>query len=381
MASSEIIAIGSELLLGETQDTNTAHILKKLREIGIDIYRTQIIGDNVQRIANAIRESLARVDIVITTGGLGPTIDDATREAVAAAFGTELIYREELWQDILRFFNDREREPSENNKRQAYLPMSATPIHNAIGTAPAFYIEKDDKILIALPGVPIEMKYLVDDFVIEILRKKFQSEETIAVRTLHTFGLGESVVDEAVSDFETWANPTLGLCAKEGITDLRMTAKGMSRIDALVKLDDLEHKIRSRLGKHIYGVDAETLPEVVNRVVRENNILVAVHEYGTKGQIASHLGIDILKSSSTVNEAAVPDETKFAETALAPADQILLHVWVNCVEDSLCKVQLTCATSKTSKQLTRIFNPNLFSEEYYVFIALETLRMAVLDEV
>ena len=380
MASSEIIAIGSELLLGETQDTNTAYILKKLREIGIDIYRTQIIGDNVQRIANAIRESLSRVDIVITTGGLGPTIDDATREAVAAAFDTTLVYDEELWRDILSYFIDRDRTPSENNKRQAYLPLGATPIHNAMGTAPAFYFEKDHKILISLPGVPIEMKYLTDNFVIDILRNKYQSEETIAVRTLHTFGLGESVVDEAVSDFETWSNPTLGLSAKEGITDLRMTAKGMSRIDALVKLDDLEHKIRNRLGNHIYGVDSQTLPEVVNQVLRENNILVTVHEFGTEGKVASHLDADILRKSSTINGAVVPNEENFAEAPLAPAGQILLKVWVNCAEDSRCTVQLTCTTSKTSKQLTRIFNPNLFSEQYYVFIALESLRMAVLDE-
>ena len=134
MASSEIIAIGSELLLGETQDTNTAFLLRKLREIGVDIYRTQIIGDNVQRIANAIHESLSRVDIVITTGGLGPTIDDPTREAVAKAFDEDLVYHEALWDEIKVYFTNHDRQPTENNRRQAYLPASAQVIHNEIGT-------------------------------------------------------------------------------------------------------------------------------------------------------------------------------------------------------------------------------------------------------
>ena len=155
-----------------------------------------------------------------------------TRAAVAEAFNTQLIYHEELWQEILVYFTQRDREPSENNRRQAYLPENAKGIPNPVGTAPAFLVETDDKIVISLPGVPIEMKVIFENSVIDILRKKYPYDDTIKIRTLHTFGLGESIIDESVSEFETWSNPTLGLSAKEGVIDLRLTAKGVNERDA-----------------------------------------------------------------------------------------------------------------------------------------------------
>lgn len=364
MASSEIIAIGSELLLGETQDTNTAFLLRKLREIGVDIYRTQIIGDNVQRIANAIHESLARVDIVITTGGLGPTIDDPTREAVAKAFDENLVYHEALWNEIEVYFTNRGRQPTENNRRQAYLPASAQVIHNEIGTAPAFFVETNGKIVVSLPGVPIEMEYLTNTYVLDLLRDKYPTDDIILVRTLHCCGLGESVVDEAVAEFETWANPTLGLSAKGGITDLRITAKGRNREDASEKLTRLESEIRERIGKHIFGVDDETLPKVVSRELRVAGLKLSVTEAGTGGKIAEAFDGDVL----------IPESGNSADSP----DVVSLRVSVSPAENGFNQVQLSCKTAQTAKETIRFFDPRLFSDQYYISLALEFLRFAIL---
>jgi molybdenum cofactor synthesis domain-containing protein len=150
MPTAEIIAIGTELLLGEIQDTNTQFLARQLRNIGIDLYRSTQIGDNTERIAAVIQEAMDRSDIVITTGGLGPTVDDPTREAVARAFGVQTVYHPELWQQILERYRSYSRQPTENNRRQAYLPYNAIAIENPVGTAPAFRVETAKNVIISL---------------------------------------------------------------------------------------------------------------------------------------------------------------------------------------------------------------------------------------
>lgn len=378
MASAEIIAIGSELLLGVTQDTNTSYLLANLREIGVDCYRTQIIGDNTRRIATAIQESLSRVDIVLITGGLGPTVDDMTRAAVAEAFNTHLVYHEELWQEILEYFTQRNREPSKNNYRQAYIPENAKGIHNPVGTAPAFSVETEDKIVIALPGVPIEMKVIFENFVVDILRKKYPADDTIVIRTLHTFGVGEALIDESVAEFETWSNPTLGLSAKEGVIDLRLTAKGVNERDAALKLDDLETRIRARLGDAIFGIDGESLPGVINRMLRDSGKKVKIHESGTDGKVAGSLD-----NSVYLVDAKKPvlsdEEWENGINPQARTGQVDLYVRLISIENGLNKVQSICINSQGASTTSRIYNPKLFSEQYFVYIALETLRAVLLD--
>jgi molybdenum cofactor synthesis domain-containing protein len=158
MPVAEVITIGTELLLGVIQDTNTSFIAKTLNSAGIDIFHASMIGDNEERIALEIRAALKRADIIITTGGLGPTIDDPTRDAVALAFNRRTEFKPELWDQILARFKAYGRTPTENNKRQAFIPEGAVAIPNPVGTAPAFYIEENHKILFSLPGVPSEMK-------------------------------------------------------------------------------------------------------------------------------------------------------------------------------------------------------------------------------
>ena len=158
MTQAEIITIGTELLLGETLDTNTRYLAQQLRHLGVDLFRATSIGDNPLRIAEMIRESLSRAEIVITTGGLGPTIDDPTRNAAAIAFNVEMDFHADLWKEIYRKFQVRGAIPSDNNQKQAFLPANAVAIHNPVGTAPAFYIAEQKKLLVCLPGVPAEMK-------------------------------------------------------------------------------------------------------------------------------------------------------------------------------------------------------------------------------
>lgn len=289
MPAAEIIAIGTELLLGEIQDTNTKYLARVLRDVGIDLYRTTIVGDNLKRIEQAIQEALERTQIIITTGGLGPTVDDPTREAVAAALNVDTEYHEELWEQIQARFQRFNRQPSSNNKRQAYIPAGATPIENPVGTAPAFLVPVEDRVIISLPGVPREMEYLMANFVIPYLAEHYQLQGTIKARVLHTAGIGESTVDELIGDLETSTNPTVGLLAHPGNTDIRITAKADTIETANEMIAEMEAIIRSRLGIHIFGADEETLEGAVAEMLAPQGWPVVVVESGLDGFLASRL--------------------------------------------------------------------------------------------
>lgn len=289
MASAEIITIGTEILLGEIVDTNARFLARCLRDLGVDLYRKTTVGDNAQRIAQAIRQALERSDIVITTGGLGPTVDDPTREAVALAVGVQTEYRPELWEQILSRFRRFGRQPTENNKRQAYIPQGALSIENPVGTAPAFITEIDSHAIIALPGVPREMEYLVEHSVVPYLRQKYHLQGTIKARLLHTAGAGESQIDDLIGDLERLSNPTVGLAAHSGQVDVRITAKADSEILADRLIAEVEDTIRQRLGDWIYGVDEETLETVALQVLKALGWTLVVVEAGLNGELIGRL--------------------------------------------------------------------------------------------
>ncbi|MBM3126030.1 MAG: competence/damage-inducible protein A, partial [Chloroflexi bacterium] len=253
MTSAEIITIGTEILLGEIVDTNTRYIARHLRGLGVDLYRTITIGDNVDRIAGAIHHSIERADIVITTGGLGPTIDDPTREAVAKALNLETEFREDLWEQVVATIARYGRKPSENQKRQAYIPKGAIGIPNPVGTAPCFIVEIPTPILeggpgvravISLPGVPNEMEHVLHESIIPYLQKRFELDQIIKVRVLHCAGLGEGMIDEKIADLETLSNPTVGLAAHTGVVDVRIAAKAGSEHEADDMIAVIESKVR-----------------------------------------------------------------------------------------------------------------------------------------
>jgi competence/damage-inducible protein CinA-like protein len=289
MPSAEIITIGTEILLGDIVDTNAPFLARALRFAGIDLYRKTSVGDNVRRIAQAIQQSLERCDIVLTTGGLGPTVDDPTREAVAQALDTYVEFRPELWQQVQDRFRRYNREPTENNKRQAYIPHGATAIENPVGTAPAFIIEKQGRVVISLPGVPREMEYLVENSVLPILKQRFNIVGTIKTRVIHTAGAGESQIDDLVGDLESWSNPTVGLAAHSGQVDVRITAKADSeaQVDALIQ--PVEETIRERLGSWIYGADGETLEDTALKNVSLKGWNLVVVESGLGGDLIRRL--------------------------------------------------------------------------------------------
>jgi nicotinamide-nucleotide amidase len=285
----EIITIGTELLLGEIIDTNTHTIARALREIGLDLHRTTSVGDNPERIAQVVRESMTRAQVLITTGGLGPTVDDPTREAIAKAMNLALEFKPELWQEIQDRFRRYGRTPGERNRLQAFIPQGAIPISNPVGTAPAFIVESEANSVIALPGVPAELEVLLESAILPYLRDKFQLRETIYTRVLRIAGAGESWLDERMTDLEQWTNPTLGLAAHPGRVDLRITAKAVSESEARSEISRMETILRERLGALIYGVDQDTLEEVILKMLREKGWKLATVESGTGGALCASL--------------------------------------------------------------------------------------------
>ncbi|MGD2058626.1 MAG: CinA family nicotinamide mononucleotide deamidase-related protein [Anaerolineales bacterium] len=302
----EIITIGTEILLGEIVDTNTRKIARRLRDIGVDIYLTSTVGDNAQRIAEAVRASASRSDIVITTGGLGPTIDDATREGVADAAGRELIFSEELWKQIQDRFAQFGRSPTENNRRQAYIPAGAIPIENPVGTAPSFILESEQAIVISLPGVPSEMIHLLESDVVPYLKRKLGTNEIIQTRLVRTAGIGESLLDERISDLEQLSNPTVGLSAHPGRVDIRITAKAKTAQDAEEMLWGIQATLQQRLKRHIYGIDDQNLESVVLGMLAERGWNLVTVEAGTDGLLAKSLADEtgVLEGSQVLD----PDE-------------------------------------------------------------------------
>jgi molybdenum cofactor synthesis domain-containing protein len=308
MTSAEIITIGTEILLGEIVDTNTRHIARVLRGLGVDLYRTITIGDNLERIAESIRNSMGRADIVITTGGLGPTVDDPTREAVAKALGVETEFREDLWEQVVETISRYGRKPSENQKRQAFVPQGAIGVRNPVGTAPCFIVEtplflsphflrkwgetegggegSGVRAVISLPGVPNEMEHVLHESIIPYLQSRFNLDQILKVRILHCAGLGEGMIDEKIADLETLSNPTVGLAAHTGVVDVRIAAKAKTEADADAMIAQVESQVRERLGKIIFGADDDRLEKVALDTVASRGWTLTAVESGLDGMLA-----------------------------------------------------------------------------------------------
>ena len=277
----EIIAVGTELLLGQIVDTNSAHIAQQLTTIGLDMHFKSTVGDNLERIKSTLQNALGRSDIIITTGGIGPTLDDLTREAVAEVLGKPLVFHQALFDQLSDFFIRQGRTVSPNNRKQAYIPEGAIPIENPVGTAPGFIAEKEGKAIITVPGVPHEMRYFMEHSVLPYLREKLGIREVIVSRVLKLTGIGESLVDERLKDLiEQGANPTIGLLAHTQIGEIhiRLTAKANERRLAETLNASLERKIRDRLEEFIFGVDEETYEGVLGSFLRNAGITLGVAE-------------------------------------------------------------------------------------------------------
>lgn len=283
----EIVTIGTELLLGQIVDTNAAYLAQQLAAIGVDLYYKTTVGDNVERIAGVIRQASQRSDVVITSGGLGPTVDDMTREAIAQATGRRLEFAPDAWDEIKAMFARWGRQPDENNRRQALLPAGSLKVTNPVGTAPSFILDTGASTIISLPGVPRELKHLMENVVVPYLRQRLGAQPPIIKsRVLRTCSIGESNVDTLIGDLETLTNPTVGLLAHPGQTDIRITAKATTVAAADAMIAPIEAQIRQRLGAFIYGVDRESLEEVVARLLLQQAKTLAILESNTAGALA-----------------------------------------------------------------------------------------------
>ncbi len=277
----EIIAVGTELLLGQIVDTNSAFIAQQLTTVGLDLHFKCTVGDNLERIKSTLRTALSRSDFIITTGGIGPTLDDLTREAVAEVLNRPLVFQPRLFEQVSDFFRRLGRAVSDNNRKQAYIPEGATPIENPVGTAPGFIAEEKGKAIITVPGVPHEMRYFMEHSVLPYLREKLGIREVIVSRVLKLFGIGESMVDERIKDLiEGGTNPTIGLLAHTQIGEIhiRLTAKTPDAISAAGLIAPVEAEIRKRLGDFIFGADEDTFEGVLSALLRRSGLTVAVAE-------------------------------------------------------------------------------------------------------
>ena len=285
----EIVTTGTELLLGQIDDTNATYLARQLRDLGIDVFFRTTVGDNELRIAHVLDQALDRADLVLMTGGLGPTVDDVTREAVSRATGRPLVLHPELLAQIEGFFARFGSPMSDNNRRQACLPEGCIPIENPVGTAPAFAVEDERGTVISLPGVPHEMRYLMQHAVNPFLLERLGEREVMVTRVLRTVAVGESRVDQAIQDLEVSSNPTVGLSAHPGQTDVRIVAKAPTLGEAEELVAEFESEIRQRLGNAIYATGDATLEAVVAGLLAGRDATLAVAETATEGDITQRL--------------------------------------------------------------------------------------------
>lgn len=280
----EIISVGTELLLGQITDTNAAYLAQRLAEVGVDVYFKQTVGDNVARVQDTVRLAMSRADLIVMTGGLGPTEDDLTVAAVAGLLNLELIHHEVIADTIRRFFATRGRVPPDTVYKQALIPAGARPIPNTRGTAPGIHLDLTHTTIVIMPGVPYEMEAMVTDYLLPLLREEMRRDIVIGSRVLRVTGEGESAVESRIRDLAGGTAPTVAPYAKLGEVHLRLTAKGAPD-DVRQMLDRGERLIRDRLGTLVYGVDDQTLEQVTGALLVERALTVSVAESCTGGLI------------------------------------------------------------------------------------------------
>ncbi|MDI3534136.1 MAG: nicotinamide-nucleotide amidase [Thermosediminibacterales bacterium] len=336
--NAEIISIGTELLLGQILNTNAQYLSKSLASIGINVYYRTEVGDNQKRLKSVFETALKRSDLIITTGGLGPTEDDLTKETIADVLGLELEEDFEALQSIKNYFEKIKVKMTNNNKKQALIPKGSIALPNRQGTAPGVLIEKNNKTVFMLPGPPNEMMAMYKEHVEPYLIKRGQG--IIKSKVLKFIGIGESSLEEKIKDLLRSDNPTLAPLAGRGEVSLRITAKGTEAKKVEEKISNMEKLIRARVGKYVYGVDDETLEECVGKILVDKNQTISIAESCTGGLIADKLtnvpGISKVfdrcivtySNKSKIEELGVPPEilNSFGavskETATAMAEGI-----------------------------------------------------------
>lgn len=304
---SEIIFTGTELIIGQSLNTNAQYLQQTLAALGVDLYFQVTVGDNKKRLIEAIQQASARADLVVIGGGLGPTEDDVSREALAEALGAPLLENREARLITERFFKSRGIEMPLNNLKQTLVPPGGAVLDNPVGTAPGLALDHDSVLYILVPGPPGEFKTMIDNQVVPLLKKRLGTGVSIIKsRVLKLCGIGESKVDETLGPLLRGKNPTLAPTAKFSEVNLRITAKASVSDEADGMIDGMEHKVRDLLGQFIYGKDDETLPEVVGNLLAAKKMTLALAETCSGGYL-SHLITSFQPGSQFLKFAAVAD--------------------------------------------------------------------------
>lgn len=310
--NAEILAVGTELLLGNIVNTNAQYLANGLAQLGVNVLHQSVVGDNEARLIEALKLALSRSDIVITTGGLGPTGDDITRETIAKVLGRKLVRDEHSMEVIRDYFAHTGRKMGPSNEKQAMLPEGCIVLQNDWGTAPGCVVEQDGKSVIMLPGPPREMGPLFEERVKPYLAKF--SDGVIASINLREFGVPESTVQELLDDLMAGANPTLSPYAKEGEVQLRVTAKAATEEEALAVCRPVAEEVKKRLGHAYYGEDVNSLQEVVVQALHEQGKKIALAESCTGGLTAAR--ITEIPGSSDVFECGIVSYANRVKQAL-----------------------------------------------------------------
>ncbi|CAA9442837.1 MAG: ADP-ribose pyrophosphatase of COG1058 family / Nicotinamide-nucleotide amidase [uncultured Rubrobacteraceae bacterium] len=323
ITSAEIVTIGTEMLLGDLVDTNTAWISNRLAGLGVGIYRHTTVGDNTDRIVGALVDAASRADLVVTTGGLGPTSDDLTNACLGLLTGREMVEYPEARAHVDEKFAKFGREPTPSNYKQALFPEGTELIPNPLGTAMGALVEWEGTLFATLPGVPSEMKGMFEETIAPLIRAR--SDGSIVSKTLHFAGIGESALAERVQEFLDAADPTVAPLAGQGRVRLRITTRAATEEEAHQKISPVEREILARLGDYFFGEDEETLESSVGRLLRERGATVALAESCTGGLISKRL-TDVAGSSEYFGEGFVTYSNESKERLLGvPMEMLQEH--------------------------------------------------------
>jgi nicotinamide-nucleotide amidase len=401
----EILCIGTELLLGDVINTNAAFLGKELSGIGIDLYFTTVVGDNRERIIDSLSTAFQRADIIITSGGIGPTEDDLTHECIAKFLGVEQDYHQDIADRLTSWFTARGREMVKSNLKQAYLPHDTDVLPNQYGTAPGLIYNKNNKIILTFPGVPTELKDMWNSTARDYLQKLNPLKAVIKSRILRFVGESESTLAEKVSDFLNNSNPTVAPLAGKGEVVLRVTAKAEDELSAKALIAPVEKEIISRFEKFYYGADEDTLTSVTLKLLQEKNATLAIAETFTGGLIAerllSHQGADqfmilgIISAGQLIN-SQIPGTESFgtvSENAVAEMAEKIRDLagtkWgiaaTGCVEqDNELFGTIYVAVASSRKTVVRSLNYAGWKRENIIYIgsqaALNLLRLCILGK-
>jgi nicotinamide-nucleotide amidase len=321
--SAEILTVGTEILLGDLVDTNSAYLGGRLAALGVSVYRHTTVGDNAARITAALREAASRADLVITTGGLGPTSDDLTNQCLGEAAGREMVEYPEARRHVDEMFRRFGREPTPSNYKQAIFPEGSKLIPNPVGTAMGAMLELDGALVATFPGVPGEMRRMFEDTLESLIRER--SEGAIVSRTLWFTGIGESALAEQVQDLLDASDPTVAPLAGQGKVRLRVTSRAATPEEAAKKIAPVANKILTRLGDHYFGEDDETLESALGKLLTDRGVTLALAESCTGGLLAKRL-TDGAGASAYFIEGLVTYSNESKERLLGvPNDLLVQH--------------------------------------------------------